>query len=153
MKNQCLFPVWSTYNEIYNTNPEDYVLLRYLYKLFFQIILLLLPVYPVPLLFFFFFSIFFSHPDFVLYSTIAMKAAFLHLSFLFLFLNSSPYGPDTSYSVWSSQGLLGLSNVHGICKVFLLQWLICCRAQALGHAGFSRWGSQSLEHRLSSRGI
>ena len=53
-----------------------------------------------------FYLFFFSHPDFVLYSTVAMKPSFLHLSFLFLFLNSSsPYGPDTIYSVWSSQGL------------------------------------------------
>ena len=67
--------------------------------------------------------IFFSHPDFVLYSTVAMKAAFLHLSFLFLFLNSSPYGPDTSYSVWSSQGLLAnpssLALMGKVCLHFL----------------------------------
>ena len=50
------------------------------------------------------------------------------------------------FSSFDEQGRLS-SFVH-----LSLWWLPRCRAQDLGCTGFSSWGSQALEHRLSSCG-
>ena len=61
--------------------------------------------------------------------------------------------------VWAFSSCGGGATLGYGCTGFLLQWLLCCRAQALGvwasvvaARGLSSRGSWVLEHRLSSCG-
>ena len=40
----------------------------------------------------------------------------------------------------------------GCCSLVSVRGFSCCRAQAVGHVGFTIFGSQALEHRLGSCG-
>ena len=42
------------------------------------------------------------------------------------------------------------ADLHGSVQTSHCSGCSCCRAQALGRTGFSNWGSQALEHWLSS---
>ena len=65
---------------------------------------------------------------------------------LFIFVCAESWLLGELFSSCSEQGLLSswgawASHCHGFSY---------CRARTLGHAGFSSWGSHTLEHRLNS---